>query len=182
MTQSVVKPETATNRVSVVRAEERENLWFLGDLIQPIITTEMTQGRFQMALTHAKASSEPPLHEHDAEDEIFYILEGHVSFWAGGEHVVLGPHDCILMPKDVPHIFQASKNVEAKWLVLSAPGGLDEFFRDVAIPAEYPGPQRGWRMDAETEERLDKACVKHKITLLDPSLAEKIKCGEALDS
>lgn len=174
--------DPVASRVSVVRAEDRENLWFMGDLIQPIITTQMTEGRFQMSLTHAKAESEPPLHEHDAEDEIFYILEGSVAFWAGGEHVVLGPHDCILMPKDVPHIFRASKNVEAKWLVLSAPGGLDEFFRDVSEPATYLGPKRGWEMDAATEERLDTACRKHNITLLDSSLAEKIKRGEDIDS
>lgn len=166
MTQQI--DTTVRSRVSVVRQEERENLWFLGDLIQPIITSEMTQGRFMMALTHSKAGSEPPLHEHDAEDEIFYILEGKISFWAADTEVTLGPGDCILMPKDVPHIFQVAPDLEAKWLVMTAPGGLEDFFRDVSIPAEYAGPQRGWEMDEATQKRLEAACAKHNITLLAP--------------
>jgi mannose-6-phosphate isomerase-like protein (cupin superfamily) len=159
---------TDTNRIAVIRETERENLWFLGDLIQPIITTQMTQGRFMMALTHSKAGSEPPLHEHAGEDEIFYILEGRISFWAADTSVTLGPGDCILMPKEVPHIFQVDPQSEAKWLVMSAPGGLDDFFRAVAIPADYPAPQKGWRMDHATEERLENACQRFSITLLAP--------------
>ncbi|MBV1781284.1 cupin domain-containing protein [Paeniglutamicibacter sp. ABSL32-1] len=162
-----------TSRLSVVRQSERENLWFLGDLIQPIISSEMTDGRFMMALTHSKLASEPPLHEHVGEDEIFYILEGTVTFWAAeADGLTLGPGDCILMPKDVPHTFQASPDIEAKWLVMSAPGGLEKFFRAVAIPADYAGPQRGWEMDEETEQRLQNACDDFNITLLaEPGVA-----------
>jgi quercetin dioxygenase-like cupin family protein len=155
-------------RVRVVRESERENLWFLGDLIQPIITSEMTEGRFQLALTHSKAGSEPPLHEHDAEDEIFYLLEGEVSFWAADTEVTLGPGDCILMPKDVPHIFRAANDAEAKWLVMTAPGGLEKFFRAVSIPAEYPAPQKGWEMDEATERRLEAAAEEFKIKIIAP--------------
>lgn len=159
----------STNRVFVIRESERENLWFLGDLIQPIITTQMTQGRFQMALTHSKVGSEPPLHEHNGEDEIFYVLEGRISFWAADTSVTLGSGDCILMPKDVPHIFQVDRNSEAKWLVMSAPGGLDDFFRAVATPGEYAAPQAGWKMDEATEKRLEDACKRFGITLLGPA-------------
>ncbi|WP_417221304.1 cupin domain-containing protein [Arthrobacter sp.] len=158
----------STRRLQIVRVQDRENLWFLGDLIQPIITTEMTDGRFMMALTHSKAGSEPPLHEHDGEDEIFYILTGTIEFWSGDGHAVLGPGDCILMPKDVPHIFRVSPDAEATWLVMSAPGGLDDFFRAVSVPAGYPGPQQDWQMDEETEARLEAACRQFGITLIGP--------------
>jgi mannose-6-phosphate isomerase-like protein (cupin superfamily) len=164
----VAEPIPSTARIAVVRESERENLWFLGDLIQPIITTQMTQGRFQIAFTHSKVGSEPPLHEHKAEDEIFYVLEGRISFWAAETSVTLGPGDCILMPKDVPHVFQADRDTGAKWLVISAPGGLDEFFRAVAVPGEYAAPQRGWVMDAATEQRLDEACRRFNIAILAP--------------
>lgn len=167
--------DVTTNRVSVIRENERENLWFLGDLIQPIITSEMTEGRFMMALTHSKAGSEPPLHEHDAEDEIFYLLEGEITFWAADTEVTLGPGDCILMPKDVPHIFRVTPDVEAKWLVMTAPGGLERFFRAVSIPAEYPAPQKGWEMDEETEARLEAAADEFGITLIAPPGARPLE-------
>ncbi len=157
-----------SDRVCVIRRDERESIWFMGDLIQPIVTSEMTDGRLMMALTHSKPGSEPPLHEHSAEDEIFFILEGEMSFWAGDTAVRLGAGDCILMPKDVPHIFRAAPDQEVKWLVLTAPGGLEKFFRAVSVPAEYPGPQVGWEMDAQTEERLEKAAKEFGIRIIAP--------------
>ena len=165
MTARIANPNS---RVFVIRESERENLWFLGDLIQPIITTQMTQGRFQIALTHSKAGSEPPLHEHNGEDEIFFVLDGRISFWAADQAVTLGVGDCILMPKDVPHIFQADHETGARWLVMSAPGGLDDFFRAVAVPAKYAAPQKGWAMDHATEKRLEDACKRFGITILAP--------------
>lgn len=159
---------TTASRVAVIRESERESLWFLGDLIQPIITSEMTRGLFQMSLTHSKAGSEPPLHEHNGEDEIFYLLEGQISFWAADVAVTLNAGDCILLPKDVPHIFKVSPEAEAKWLVMSAPSGLEQFFRAVAIPAEYTGPQAGWAMDDETEQRLEAAAEEFNIKIIAP--------------
>ena len=165
MSEQAVVP---SERVRVVRRAERESIWFMGDLIQPIITSEMTDGRLMIALTHAKPSSEPPLHEHDAEDEIFFILEGEMSFWAGETEAVLGAGDCILMPRDVPHTFCTAADQEVKWLVFTAPGGLEKFFRAVAVPAEYPAPQQGWRMDDETEARLRVAAREYGITIIAP--------------
>ena len=163
-----VQAANPNSRLVIVRKSERENLWFLGDLIQPIVTTEMTQGRFQISFTHSKAGSEPPLHEHKGEDEVFYVLEGRISFWAADQTVTLRSGDCILLPKDVPHIFQADRETGAKWLVMSAPGGLDEFFRAVAVPAEYAAPKTGWTMDHATEKRLEDACKRFRITILAP--------------
>lgn len=167
--------EVNEERIYVIRAKERKNWWFLGNLVQPIITSEMTNGQFMMSQTHAYLGSQPPVHEHNGEDEIFYILEGAVTFWVEDTAVTLGPGDSILMPKDVPHIFQASSEVETKWLNISGPAGLEKFFEDVSVDAEYPGPQRGWAMDDATLARLDKACEKYGITLLDPSESPRAK-------
>lgn len=167
--------EVNEERIYVIRAKERKNWWFLGNLVQPIITSEMTNGQFMMSQTHAYLGSQPPVHEHNGEDEIFYILEGAVTFWVEDTEVTLGPGDSILMPKDVPHIFQASSEVETKWLNISGPAGLEKFFEDVSVDAEYPGPQRGWAMDDATLARLDKACEKYGITLLDPSESPRAK-------
>ncbi|GLB69130.1 cupin domain-containing protein [Arthrobacter mangrovi] len=167
--------EVDEERIYVIRAAERKNLWFLGNLVQPIITSEMTNGQFMLSHTHAYLGSEPPVHEHNGEDEIFYLLEGSVTFWVEDTEVTLGPGDSILMPRNVPHIFQASSEVESRWLNISGPAGLEKFFEDVSVPAEYPGPQRGWRMDPATLERLDVACEKYGITLLPPEDSPRAK-------
>lgn len=162
-------------RIYVIRAAERKNLWFLGNLVQPIITSEMTNGQFMLSQTHAYLGSEPPVHEHNGEDEIFYLLEGAVTFWVEDTEVTLGPGDSILMPKNVPHIFKASSEVESRWLNISGPAGLEKFFEDVSVPAGYPGPQRGWRMDQATLDRLEVACEKYGITLLDADQSPRAK-------
>ena len=155
-------------RIKVVRESERESLWFLGDNVQLIVDSTDTEGRLVMAVHHAAASSQPPLHEHDNEDEIFFILQGEIKFWTEDMVVNAGAGDCVLLPKDVPHTFQVSPNSEAKWLVILTPGGFDRFFRAVGTPAQYPGPQPGWTMDEETASRLEKASVECGIRLLGP--------------
>lgn len=160
--------ENPRDRIYIVRESERENLWFLGDLIQPILTPEMTEGRFELHMTQSRPASEPPLHEHDAEDEVFLLIDGSVEFWAGDQHAVLGPGDCILMPKDVPHVFRSSPETGAKWLVITAPGWFLGFLRAVAEPAEYAAPNRDWNMDDETQKKLYQAAEDFGITILAP--------------
>ena len=165
---SIEATVTPSNRIKVVRESERESLWFLGDNVQLIVDSKDTEGRLVMAVHHAAASSQPPLHEHDSEDEIFFILQGEIKFWSEDTIVNAGVGDCVLLPKDVPHTFQVSPNSEAKWLVILTPGGFDRFFRAVGTPAGYPGPERGWSMDDDTAQRLEKAAVECGIRLLGP--------------
>ncbi|MEV7646939.1 cupin domain-containing protein [Arthrobacter sp. NPDC089319] len=165
---SIEASAPTTNRIKVVRESERESLWFLGDNVQLIVDSDDTEGRLVMAVHHAAASSQPPLHEHDSEDEIFFILQGEIKFWSEDTVANAGVGDCVLLPKDVPHTFQVSPNSEAKWLVILSPGGFDRFFRAVGTPAGYPGPQRGWSMDRDTEKRLGQAAADCGIRLLGP--------------
>lgn len=158
----------AVDRIKVVRETERESLWFLGDNVQWILTGAETEGRLTLGLHHARPASQPPLHEHDGEDEIFFLLEGQITFWSIGTEVVLTAGDCILLPKDVPHTFQVSPDREAKWLVILAPGGFEDFVRAASRPAEYPGPEKGWEMDDATEKKLVEAAAVAGITLLGP--------------
>ncbi len=165
---SVEQSVSRASRIRVVRESERESLWFLGDNVQIVVDSADTEGRLVMAVHHAAASSQPPLHEHDNEDEIFFILQGEIKFWSVDTVVNAGVGDCVLLPKDVPHTFQVSPNSEAKWLVILTPGGFDRFFRAVGTPAGYPGPQRDWSMDDETAKRLETAAAECGIRLLGP--------------
>lgn len=156
------------DRLAIIREEDREDLWFLNDFVQPVLTSQMTGGRFQMSISRSSPSGMPPLHVHENEDEIFFILEGKMTFWAGTATATLGPGDCILMPKGVPHTFQADPELGAKRLVLTSPGEFDSFQKAVAEPADYKAPKKGWKMDDATQKRLQEACDRYGITLLGP--------------
>ena len=43
-----------------------------------------------------------PTHHH-AEQQIAIVLEGELRFTVGGEHRVMGPGDCVVIPPNVPH-------------------------------------------------------------------------------
>lgn len=169
MTTTAPTPDSPADRLRVVRRADRESMWFLGDLVQLIITGEMTEGRLMVAYHHSRPASQPPLHEHDAEDEIFYLLEGEITFWSAGREEVLGAGDSIVLPRDVPHTFQVSPDAEARWLVFLTPGGFESFFREVGVPNEYDGPQLDWTSDEDTERRLHAAAERAGITILAPA-------------
>jgi quercetin dioxygenase-like cupin family protein len=79
--------------------------------------------------------SEPvdtPLHVHEHEDELFYVLEGEHVFQVGeGEHRA-GPGDLVFAPRGVPHAQRRVVPREGRTLVLASPGGLEGFFRELA--------------------------------------------------
>ncbi len=69
----------------------------------------------------------PPMHIHHREEEAIHVLEGRFRFWCG-DRVWDGYEGAtVLLPRGIPHTFQA---VGAPGRVLGtvAPGGFEEFF------------------------------------------------------
>jgi mannose-6-phosphate isomerase-like protein (cupin superfamily) len=46
----------------------------------------------------------PPLHRHPY-DEVWFVLEGNVTFEADGERIDAGPSDFVIVPPEAPHKF-----------------------------------------------------------------------------
>ena len=67
---------------------EGEALWFLGALATIKASAETTGGRVAVIEHLAPRGSGSPLHVHHREDEWFYVLEGELTFWVGGEVIV----------------------------------------------------------------------------------------------
>src|ERR1700712_3177669 len=44
-----------------------------------------------------------PLHVHHREDEWFYVIEGSVTFWVGGQVFEAGPGAFVYGPRETPH-------------------------------------------------------------------------------
>jgi mannose-6-phosphate isomerase-like protein (cupin superfamily) len=49
----------------------------------------------------------PRLHKHPYE-EVFIVLEGEVTFVAGGEEIQAGPGEVVIVPPELPHAFTNS--------------------------------------------------------------------------
>jgi mannose-6-phosphate isomerase-like protein (cupin superfamily) len=73
-----------------------------------------------------------PLHVHDNEDELFYVLEGEHLIQVGERELRVGPGGLVFAPRGVPHAQRRVVPRTGRLLVLTAPAGLEGFFRELA--------------------------------------------------
>jgi quercetin dioxygenase-like cupin family protein len=111
-----------------------EALWFLGALVTIKASNETTAGRVTVADNLAPRGHGSPLHVHRNEDEWFYVLDGELTFWVGGETIVATSGAFVYGPRGVPHTFMVSSD-EARFLIGTEPGGFSGFLRTLAQPA-----------------------------------------------
>ena len=72
------------------------------------------------------------LHVHEREDELFYVLDGEHVFTVGDTEHHAGPGDLVFAPRGVPHAQRRVVPRTGRTLVLTAPAGLEGFFRELA--------------------------------------------------
>lgn len=113
---------------------EGEALWFLGQLVTIKSSSETTAGRVGVTETLAPRGSGSPLHVHHREDEWFYVIEGELTFWVGGEVSVAPAGTFVFGPRDIPHTFIVSSE-QARFLLVVEPAGFEGFVRDLGEPA-----------------------------------------------
>ena len=81
--------------------------------------------RFNLGIVTKRPGDGPPVHEHEGEDDAFYVLEGEVTFLVDGEEVVAGPGTFVLVPPGVPHTFANRTDSTARFVNVHAPAGFD---------------------------------------------------------
>jgi mannose-6-phosphate isomerase-like protein (cupin superfamily) len=94
-------------------------------------SAEQTGGSFSL-FEEMPPMVDTPLHVHEREDELFYVLEGEHVVQVGDKEFRLGPGGVAFGPRGVPHAQRRVVPGEGRLLVLTAPGGFDGFFRRLA--------------------------------------------------
>lgn len=147
-------------------AGDGEHRWFLGVLSTHKVSGLETAGRLAvMEMTFPKGAS-PPLHTHP-QDETFYVLEGDLLAWEGrNDPVRLGPGGLLCAPAGTPHSFRVESET-ARLLVLSTTSGIEDFVRELSVPAAEPTlpPPDAWRPTPEERAAVE---VKHEQIVLGP--------------
>lgn len=95
------------------------------------VPTRATDGAMSVFEGIVPANDGPPMHIHDREDEMFYVLSGQFQFWCGDETFTGGPGTNVVLPRGVPHTFKNIGTSEGRLLVTVTPGGFENFFIDV---------------------------------------------------
>jgi mannose-6-phosphate isomerase-like protein (cupin superfamily) len=73
-----------------------------------------------------------PVHVHEHEDELFYVLEGEHLFQVGDQEFRAGPGELVFAPRGVPHAQRRVVPRTGRILVLTSPAGFEGFFRELA--------------------------------------------------
>jgi quercetin dioxygenase-like cupin family protein len=75
--------------------------------------------------------SEPGQHVHHAEMEAFYLLSGEASFSTGGQFLPAQRGSLAFLPLGAPHLYTVDSDA-TRFILVSAPGGLETFFRTLS--------------------------------------------------
>jgi quercetin dioxygenase-like cupin family protein len=85
-----------------------------------------------------RAGEEPEDHTHDTEDEVFYVIEGEISFRCGDQTFDLEDGGFIFLPRGVQHGYKIRSERHVDLLVITAPprndavvGGWGGFIGDL---------------------------------------------------
>jgi quercetin dioxygenase-like cupin family protein len=91
-----------------------------------------------LTLIESDTTGGAPRHVHAREDECFYVLDGTITVECGDDAWELGRGAFVFLPRGVPHAWDVVGD-RAKVLIITAPGGLEEFLRELHNP-DGPGP------------------------------------------
>ena len=86
-----------------------------------------------------RKGEEPPDHTHQTEDEIFYVLEGSITFRCNGESFELEQGGFIFLPRGLEHGYTIRSEEPVRLLVVTAPvregasGGWGGFVADMEL-------------------------------------------------
>jgi mannose-6-phosphate isomerase-like protein (cupin superfamily) len=87
---------------------------------------EETQNRYSVSEWWLEPDTTGPgAHSHDAEDEVFYVIAGTMSFLVDDEWVDAVAGSFVLVPAGVVHDFENRGTVRAGILNLYTPGGFE---------------------------------------------------------
>ena len=109
--------------------------WGPGDQITFLLTGEQTGGAFFIAEVSVAPGGGPPPHIHRREEETFYMLQGTMTVQVGGKTLQASPGDCVYLPRGIMHCFKNTGAVDAKFLAVVTPAGLENFFAEAFQPA-----------------------------------------------
>ena len=73
-------------------------------------SAETTAGAVAVIELLAAQGAGSPLHVHSREDEWFYVIEGELTFWVGGERQRRSGRDVRLRAQGIPHTFVVSSS------------------------------------------------------------------------
>jgi quercetin dioxygenase-like cupin family protein len=139
-------------------SEEGQATWFLGVPTFIKATGEQTGGAFGLIEQIVQAGDGSPYHVHHAEEEIFFVLEGELTFISGERQMVGTAGSYTYLPRNIPHGFKVTGDKPARFFILTMPAGFEQFVIEMSEPTPPVGPP--------DLDKLMSVAAKHNIEIL----------------
>jgi mannose-6-phosphate isomerase-like protein (cupin superfamily) len=133
----------------------------LGETITRKVASAETGGTYAIVEEVTPPQSGPPLHCHQHEDEVFYVLEGELDVQCGNHHFTATPGTLAVLPRSIPHTFRNRSPRPSRVVVLILPGGFEQFFAEVHALSTAGPPSM---------EDVTNLAAQHGVALVGPPL------------
>jgi mannose-6-phosphate isomerase-like protein (cupin superfamily) len=106
------------------------DLYEAGDMRLRILAQSPDQPIAFMDSTVPPAFPGPVRHRHTHMTDVFFVLDGELTFDIGGELRVVGPGGFVLVPPGVVHTFANPGQIPARFLNIFQPAGLEQYLKE----------------------------------------------------
>jgi quercetin dioxygenase-like cupin family protein len=108
--------------------------------VRVLLAGAQTGGRVAVIELRLHRDTPAPRHTHAREDEVVYVLDGHLTFNLDSTLVDAPSGSCLILPRNSEHSCRVVSN-DARLLVIATPAGLEDFYREVGTPGSLPVEQ-----------------------------------------
>jgi quercetin dioxygenase-like cupin family protein len=122
--------------VHTTAGEAGRSWWGPGDMYTFLVTGEESGGSMFALDCLIGAGGGPPPHRHLAEDELFTITEGSISFTAGEETRSVSAGESVFVPRGRRHLYRNEGRKPARMIAVYTPAGMEGWFREVCTPVD----------------------------------------------
>lgn len=113
-----------------------------------------TEGRLGVFEYAGAMRGGPPLHLHEAQDEIYFVQDGDYLFQVGDQRTVVKAGGMIFLPRNVPHAFAQLGDTGRMLFMFTPAGAMEAYFRQLAQLRGPPAPEHEAALFASHGMRL----------------------------
>lgn len=146
---------------------EGDRFTMIGGGMRILVDGAASGGRCCILETPVSPGDGPPLHRHEREDEMFFVIEGRFKFMIDGREFIAEPGAFVCAPRGSVHTFKNIGATTGRFLITCTPAGIEVPFRAIREPDAREIAQG--RMPP-TMEFVMQELGRHGITFVGPPL------------
>jgi quercetin dioxygenase-like cupin family protein len=146
--------------------DEGDAWWFLFHRMTVKVGGDQTGGAMTVIEWTAPKGSAPPRHRHEREDELFWVLDGHVLAGCGETQWEVPAGSMVFLPHGIEHGFVTLS--ESRVVQVTTPAGFEDFVADAGRRPEGRGLPPQEPVDPEWMTEIAR---RHSIVISGPPLA-----------